>query len=211
MSRREFKGPDARIRLKELGFTQEEMHQAIWAAETRRSMITDLHPRNFRGLVFWGELSQVIRAIKLPDAWKARDLRGMPLTISPDGKIAITPWSGDENTGLSNLTPKTRGAHGAVAVRAIDRNLWLLEGLKGWERRDVIADDLSLWGLLTFHRPRRLISAEVSLPSAIDETGHVYGWAERIILDPLTFDPSSRLWVPEDEPEIDVDVVRKTS
>ncbi len=207
---RQFKGRSALERLAEIDLLYEQLERAIIGGEIARSACTRHHPANFVGQTMWANAVKVLRDEKVPEGWTSEQDRGLPLVVHPSKAVAVTVWSGDENTGRPDATPKTRRAHGTVSWEVVARNrgqLWLLNGLEGWEEQSVSHDRLTY--VLLFCRVGRRIQLELSVPLYHDEQNRVCGWAERILLDPIDLDPGLDGEEPEDEPDIEIDVPRR--
>ena len=206
---------DRHRRLAELRLEEEWLMDAIQMGQLQRKNCTPHHPIPYAGHSAWAETIKTLRDNMIPRDWKKDDPRGLPLVISPDGKLAIAVATGDEATGIEEFDPCTKSPKGPQTKSAVSNNQLSLfpeeefaREIKNRTRRGQVT-----W-LLLIHsdEQKRELRAELSLPIGMNEKGIVDGWEERIILGSMPFD-SDRLEIPIDDnpqaPNIIVNVKRR--
>ena len=203
---------DATSRLAEIGLDPEILRRAVEAGEMAADTCTDHDPSGFRGYTLWGVCTRELRMGLTPRGWKRQNRQNLPLVVSPDGAIAITVATGDPNTGIEDATPHTKNPRGRVTLTAIGVNAVQLTFLDpvGQLRPEPGVEPVALTWILLFYRDRDIIRCELSLADAWDDDGRPCGWAERLILEPVGVVDRPTIQM-EQEPEIDVEVERKSS
>ncbi len=198
------------------GLTVEALRDALLAGETARDGCTANHPSNAPGFYAWSAGVCSLREQLSAAGWTRAEEDGLPLILSPSGGIAIALETGDDGTGLADRIPKTKYTRGPATVAVVVRNknqseLW--ESDK--EEVTVPNPTCQTWFLLR-RRIEETILSELSLPDAIGVDGRVESWIERIILPPISLDPSSGGILPlaptggGDSGDIDVRVHRRS-
>jgi hypothetical protein len=160
--------------------------------------------------MWWQGTVHALRQSLSEDGWDLCDTRNLPVAVSPNGRVAITVSSGDENTGrLGTAVPQTRNPKGTATLGVIamnQRQLSLFEtGSSDTEPRK---PEVMTWVLLVT-RDAREVCFELSLPAAIGSDGRVHEWAERILFSPLPHGGQLVVTPPEAEPAVEVAVSRK--
>src|SRR5713101_789779 len=199
-------------RLAELGVSYEILSSAIIAGEIARDGCTANDPVNTRGFVAWSRTVRILRELLIPKGWTRRDERGLPLVVSPDGKIAIVVGLGDEMTSRPDCTPKTKYAKGPATVAVINRNvqLRLFGEVEIEDANDVVVDPNIETYVLLRHRTADVAKAELSVPASSDDDGRISSWSKRIILPDISLAPNTGGDNPRDSGEkIEVSVVRR--
>ena len=185
-----FEGPEAESRLRELGLMVEELLDVIANAATVASTTTGLHPQTAQGYFLWATLVYGLRASLVPSAWTVEDDRGYPLVVHPSRQHALTAAGGDYGTGVVTLRPTTRSGKGPATRDAVDANQGSF-----WTIDDTWADGApatAIWRtyiLLVRIDEDGNVWSELSLPSALDPSGRVAGWSERIIIPTEQIEP----------------------
>jgi hypothetical protein len=201
-------------RLRQLGqeLTEQRLRSALENGISSSAHCTENHPPNYGGMTLWAESVRRLREDLIPDGWHRDNSYGFPTIVSPDWAIAIAVARGDENTGNPdpNACPSTQHKRGSVMRRAVDVNGMLpYDHLPPSQAPSESGDGtVATWVLLHYRKGEQLLY-ELSHPIAINSSGFVEAWSERIILTPITLDPT-RMPVLEDEPvNPDVNIRRR--
>jgi hypothetical protein len=156
---------------------------------------TENHPSSVPGIVAWGDTIRGLRESLLPLGWERCNDRNLPLTVNRQTMIAVTASSGDEFTGLEEMTPRTRNSKGPRTKEAVDSNCIQLGLFSDMpvppkDPKDLEAiDEWATWLLLTYRDLKAgYVRCELSRPVNMGIDGRVDGWAERIILGSIPFD-----------------------
>ncbi len=199
-----FEGDPAEVRLAELGLPGSEVlvQAVLYGAAAARST-NDLHPAAYRGYRMWAEATEYLR-FELPPPWEPLTESGVELVASrPDG-VAIVVTKGNGATASRTIEPQAHYDRGEAVQRLVNGSLDSLfdEGQRPeWE----------VWFLLHCLLPEGG-AAERARPRALDDTGSVTAWTERILLP--TDDPGiggrRPVALPERPvPDIEVPVTRR--
>ncbi|MEJ5866709.1 hypothetical protein WDV85_03020 [Pseudokineococcus sp. 5B2Z-1] len=188
-------GLDVDRRLEELGLERGVLVMALEAGQTSAQQATEHHPVTAAGILRWlATVETLRRELEVQLDWAPDDVRNSPRVLSPDRTTAVLVARGDRGTGEVEVTPQTARARGRSTVQAVNINEQMALPLDVRVVADPSAertDGVQTWILLHYlsdEDPQQL-RAELSLPVRVDETGHVTGWVERILLPPLTFGP----------------------
>lgn len=195
-------GPD---RLQRMGLRTAPLHTALLRGHFAALNCTRHHPVTAAGLYMWAEATKELRDLLIPDGWETSDEENIPKTVSPDGSLCIVVVSGNEATGNPHRDPATRHARGSAGVRDIRSNhqLWLFDSVDVGRRK---ARGQAVWYLLHY-ATEEWMRCELSQPILANDSGHVEGWRERIILPAIDLtDASARNGGGPDGPELDVPV-----
>lgn len=221
-------------RLAELGIPNAELlREAIAEGEVSKAAFHKNVPAMAIGCAGWGVTVGATRNRLAPHGWIASSEGRLETTFNPLTMVAIAVTTGDEATGQTGQTPRTKHQKGIATERAIDKNnkqLSLLSRLDPnhpdfvqagkpdigrADDTDVddavveVAENVMLWELLKF-RDKNEIRCELSLPSGYGVDGVVHSWAERIILKPIDLDGARKAVKPaEPTPAIDLQVKRR--
>jgi hypothetical protein len=206
-------------RLAELGVPENILRHAAEAAITGYNACTPHHPRPYAGLRFWAEAIKDLRdsLVALPFEWRTEDDDNLPFVVNKAGSVAIMVATGDAATGKENEEPCTNSSKGPRTKEAVDRNEFQFSLFPNAHLMPEELEKHKKMGRMTFlllmHRDvqSKEVRCELSRPKAMDETAHVNGWIERIILKPLPFTGPSVESVPHvpKTPEIDVPVKKR--
>lgn len=202
---------DADEQLATLGLDAEVLIQAVSAGQLAHGTCTDNDPRIFPGQLAWARTVRTLREELGPLGWTRDEQCNQPLTLSPDGELAIVVFSGDDATGRAAGVPQPRNPKGAVTLSAVEANERQLRFPFFPSPDPAPADppERLTWVLLV-SRNRDEVRAELSLPGAVGEEGTIVSWAERIILPAIPLGEEPAVVSPEEEPPVDVEVVRKS-
>ncbi|MDO8433841.1 MAG: hypothetical protein Q7S58_15680 [Candidatus Binatus sp.] len=178
--------------LAELGLRAEILRDAIVAGETARDGCTENDAINAPGFyAYAGTIRSLRDQLVGGEGWSRRDEQGLPMVVSPDGKIGIVVGSGDEATGNHEVSPRSKHSKGPATVAVINRNvqlqLWSSDNVT--DPVDVEIDpNIRTYVLLRF-RDRDTVYCELSVPSGSDLEKRINKWSERIILAPISLVP----------------------
>jgi len=201
-------------RLQDLDLTAGVLLNAVTASYQARSNCTELDPKMFPGLTMWATAIRHLRMGLLP-RWTVNDEGNYPLTVSPDGSVAISVATADEATGVANRSPATQSSKGPRTMEAVAANNaqlgfelvypdgWALPAYDGGR-----FGDCATW-LLLIHCDETTVRAELSLPLGVDEFRRVSGWKERILLPNIDIDPLRDVESDDRQQPIEVPVQRR--
>lgn len=194
--------------------TEELLLEANMRGYEARLEATLAHAPTAAGTFHWHAFVAALRLALKAEGWTIKNHLNCPFVISPDKSISILIMTGDIDTGKEFGLPKNQADKGRVLSDAIDFNqtyeLFENEAMSHLEKG---TSGTQLWVLL-YHAERGLkgsvkeIRTELSLPSRFEKK-KIVGWAERIILRPLTVgsEPDVKRTVPADP--IDIPVERR--
>ena len=202
-------------RLKELNLSIDVLCNAATAAYQAWSNCTDLDPKMYPGLTMYAVAIRHLRMHLLPQKWTATDDGNFALTVSPNGSMAISVATGDEATGIADMSPTTQSSKGPRTIEALAANNaqlgFELTFPDGWDPPMYDPTKLSsraTWVLL-IHRDEASVRAELSHPLGIDEYRCLSGWRERILLPSIDVDPLHEVEIDDRRRTIEVPVQRK--
>lgn len=197
-------------RLAQLGVTEVALREAIYQGHLQRTRLTLNHPRNFPGLVMWGEVVAALRDQLRPLDWIRQDVGSFPVTVNESLNLAIAVASGDEATGNPHASPSNRSKKGRYTVEAIEANrqMVLFEEFMQEVKED--AEGNQTW-ILMHHTDtaKGEIRFELSLPADIGNDGKITSWSERILLGSISFDDDLMDILQPGGPDIDIEIRRK--
>lgn len=184
---RNFEQPhDRNSRLYLLGLDEAVIEKIVLHGLAAKQACSPFSPTSYPGYTQWAETNIATRQFLAPKDWTPDDSHGFPRVVSPDGKIAITVSTGDENTGIATAEPRTKYPKGPETTSAVEVNSQMvLPGLalaKTPERAP--ASRRETWMVLVTTNDFEL-RYELSLPKGQDKEGRVVEWAERIVFDPI--------------------------
>lgn len=205
---------EAVSRLAQLGLEEEPLREAAAKGQLAVDNCTDNHPRMFPPLVGWAETVRGLRDYVATLGWGKSDDRNYALALDPNGRVAIAVATGNEQTGVVSGTPATKASKGPSTLEAVLVNqaqFDLFSDLKAASDAHAQSeeDKRATW-ILLIHRALGETRVELSLPVAIGADGRVTDWRERIILGSIPRDPQPLRIVPPDQPDLDVQVTRRT-
>lgn len=194
-------------RLAALGIPIELLSEAVRIGHQQADFVTVAHPRNFPGILTWGEVTAALRSGLSAMGWMLDDKDNVARVISPDGEVTVVAISGNEFTGLRGKHEQlsTRWPRGSAGVRIIRRNAQRELALEGAlsRSRNLLVDDGGTWFLL-YYRTGDIVRSELSFAKGVDTPGQLIDWKERLIL------PDIDLRSPEpaimDDTPLDVEV-----
>lgn len=203
-------------RLAELGLQEGSLRNAVEWAISHLSYCTSLEPPQGPGMIVWSKAVRALREALLPSGWTPDNRNGYPTVVSPDGRLAIAVATGSSRTGQSGTPfPTTKNPKGVLTEKAVIANV---AGFRQLSLEDSDAETAEepigvearqTWVLLfDFDELVDLISLELSMPKAIDKSGFITSWSERILLKPIAFALGASQADDEDDEgeETDIDV-----
>ena len=192
---------------------QELLLEANQRGYEARLEATLAHAPTAAGTFHWHAFVSSLRLALLAQDWFIRNERNCPLVISPDKSIAIVVMTGNIDTGKPYGNPTNQADKGAVLDEAVQRNVQYKLFETATSKLKKAGGGTQLWVLL-YHvesAPNGVkeIRTELSLPSDFQRK-KIVGWEERIILRPLSSEPTAPVVAPLPAPTFDVQVERKT-
>ena len=164
---------------------------------------TPMHPRAYRGQRMWGEAVASLGFSLTPHGWEHQTFLGVDLIVEPRLGTALLVTAGDAATGREDYVPQVRYERREVIQGLVNGSLDTLWGptpRPEWE----------VWFLL-HNLALTSLSAELSHPISVNNSGRVMGWSERIMMPDTAFggpNPSTRR--DEHQPaEVRVEVQRR--
>ena len=198
------------VRLAQLGLVESDLRDAVHQGMLALSECTPNDPPLIPGITAWGRVVRSLREGLILKGWSRSDEGNYSLVIGPEGNIAIATATGDEYTGDPFSNPATKSTKGPRTQSAVEFNSLQLVLFPDFQLPPSGDDGKATWILLQhFDFLKKEVRIELSLP--ISYSGRVDGWAERIILSSLPFDPASDINVPllPDLPDIEVTLLRR--
>src|SRR5271165_1151405 len=139
---------DRNRRLAELGLREDILIRSNQRGWLAMASCTRNHPPGFPAIYAWADGIASLGDDLVLSGWRSVNESMWPLVINPEGTVAVTVASGNEDTGTEN-DPLTRSPKGSKTETAIIMNqLWLpgmLPSMESIETRGRI-----LWILLAF-------------------------------------------------------------
>ena len=182
-----YTGISARIKLRDLTVPMELLIEAAQQGFVeRQNAEPPFDPVTAPGTDAWRYPVRALRKGLTGLGWRIDNPQNLPLVISDVRKINITVSSGDEFTGIEgHRLPRSRNSKGALIKEAIARNTRQLDMfpklLPEAVRKFAQTLKYPTWVFLLFVTDDE-IRAELSLPSSMDDSDYVVGWAERILI-----------------------------
>lgn len=206
---------DVVSRLEELGLKVAHISDPVQRGYMAAANCTVNHPPLMRGVVGWGEVVCALRENLAPLGWTRSDANNYSVVNDPAGYIAIAVATGDESTGIANASPTTKSLKGPQTANAVNFNhnqLPLLFDIPASSDTDPVTDPNNgrVTYMLLVHRAPNEVRFELSLPDQITE-GRIDGWVERIIFGAIRLDGEPIELTPPPQPDLDIDVRRRTA
>ena len=160
----------------------------------------------------WGETLAALGELLRPLHWERRDIGSFSIVVNDELALAISVLSGDEAAGNAYANPANRSKKGRNTIDAIEVNR---QADMFQDLLDEVSEDnqhRDTWMLL-HHTDTilREVRMELSCPYEIGEDGKITEWSERILLGSIPFDDDIGDIDPLDGPDIDFDIMRKSS
>lgn len=201
-------------RLRDMGLTSAALAAAVRMGQDARASCTPNDPPGSIGIHGWGRTVRGLRENALKPDWARFDDDNIHGVVNSAGTVVIAVSNGDAGTGRAEWTPKSRYPKGIRMQAAVRRNAENLQ-LEMFAQnvvpiRKVSPAPTCLMWLLVVHEGEDEVSFELSLPDALDEDERVNAWVERIIMAPISIDPTPREEsIPDAEPDLDIPLTRK--
>lgn len=204
-------------RLAQLGLTKEKLVSIVKACVAGHGGCTDNDPPNARGFESWRWGVRRAREELRPEGWEKDDTGNFSTVVNHDLKVRLAVMNADDGAGLLDRVPQNRAKKGpnSERVAATNRELQLiLPGLEQYmdptgDQEGTKFSDYSTWHLCV-HINGDTVRAELTLLADFSG-GFFTGFVEKIIVlgdgewQKSAFQDDS----PDDEPELDIEVVRK--
>lgn len=199
--------------LAKLGLDMKILQEAVKCGQAARNTATRHDPPNAGGLLAYIHTVRALRDYLVPQGWVSCSTDNFALTVNPQTSIAVAVAGGDEDTGRSEGSPRTRNAKGQRTARVIANNQLDLfnDTTPASAIDDEEADPVCQTWVLLYHADEREVRAELSLPIAMDDRGRVSGWRVRHILSAIPLDPTPAPINPDYGPNLDITVKRRTA
>jgi hypothetical protein len=205
---------DARLLSLDPTLVQDVLLEANQRGYEARLDATPLHAPTAAGTLHWHAFVPALRGALSEQGWSIKDQKNCPLVISPDQSIALVVMTGNIETGKPYGNPTNQADKGAVLDEAVQRNVqYQLFESAAISKLKKGEGGTQLWVLL-YHvengtKGVKEIRTELSLPSEF-RNKKIVGWAERIILRPISTEPTTPTVAPLPVTPFDVVVERKT-
>lgn len=177
---------DVNARLLELGFPRHiiETTVEVWAGGV--NSVTPLHPRNFGGLVGWGESVRTLREEGIPYGLEPHIEESVEMCICRASSVGVVIAQGNAATGDRLRDPTTKYPRGPNSreVLTVQPMLPFMSPAFDQVEEQAQYSRFNIWLLLT-HMSGSEIRAELSLPRLIDADGVIQRWRERILFPPM--------------------------
>lgn len=202
------------IRLRDMGLTPVALAAAVRMGQDARANCTSNDPPGSIGIHGCGRTVRGLRENVAKPGWARFDDDNIHGVINSDGTIVIAVSNGDAGTGRADWTPKSAYPKGIKMQAAVRRNAEHLQ-LDMFDQnvvpiRKVSPTAACLMWLLVVHEGDDEVFFELSLPDAVGDDERVNAWVERIIMAPISTDPTPREEaVPDAEPDLDIPLTRK--
>lgn len=182
--------------LARLGLSVEIIHGAIGAAEDDASSCTNRDPAVLPGFLRYARTVRYLRDRLIPLGWFRHSNKNFETIVHPHYTHALAVASGNQDTGIAEGTPRTRGSRGPMTTELVDAHHFVDEldldiPKLGDERRLLAAQQRATWFLLLW-RNAHAVRCELSLPAAVDSNAPIKSWRARLILPPLTLPSRGR-------------------
>jgi hypothetical protein len=196
---------DVQIALGRLGVPLNVLMQALQEGETSRNDRTPHDAPTAPGFIRWNTALRSLSDSLVPQGWSRNDKSNWPNLVHPKSLIALAIASGNKNVGNPDFAPSTKFPKGKKIREAVACNATQLTLLP---EHDI--QNPPIWYLLYYVEQGELRS-ELSLPIAMDDSGFIRAWTERIILPRITGSGDGIQIIPEPsfDPDIDIDIVRR--
>ena len=205
---------DIDLRLEGMGLNRYSFITSAESSYAAFAACTDNDPPTFPGTAAWAAANRSLRELLFSSGWTRKNETNQPLVLNQAKTVAITASSGDESTGRENEYPSTRSSKGTRTKDYIRLNQRTFEFM---DDPAIVVASSKLFGRATWifliYRDTKAqeMRYELSLPTSMDDDGHVNGWAERIIFPPTPIEIKD-IPVNEDEggqsPEITINIPR---
>lgn len=199
---------DVKDKLTLLGLTPEVLKAVALAYYMAGLDCTENNPPTYAGIHRWGRANRVFRDYLIPMGWERLDYKNIPLTVHPEGRLAVVALNGDRFTGIANLHPRTKIPRGICTEMIVSNNAQLqLDMFSGMAGNDQ-EFEWETW-ILLMYQDGTAIRMELSLPIRIDDTGNIISWGDRIVLEPIEFG-SEVFGSPDFAPDPEVTITRRS-
>lgn len=182
---------EVRSRLAALGLRLDLLEEVRLAWAAAEAGASPFEPITAPGTKGWIAGTGVLREALSLEGWAPQDVRNLPLSVHPAKTHSVSATSGDERTGIPNLTPTTKNPKGVVVADAVAVNMELDFG-EAFRRQEIRqarrATSAPKMYLMLVTSTEDELRAEVSKPSKIARK-QIVAWSERIILPTISRHP----------------------
>lgn len=201
---------DIESALARLGLTLTPLVQAVQLGYLARHSCTANDAPNAPGFYQWNATLRGLREGLVLIDWNRCDDGNFATIVNPDGSIAISAASGNQDTGKVLAVPSTRSSKGPNTAAAVSINASQYEMFPEVFSPPVHDGDSSraTW-ILLFYTDRKEIRSELSLPISMDAEGRIMAWKERIILPTQLLDHEITLPNPDFGPDVEIKINRR--
>lgn len=185
-------GPDAIVRLAQLGFRQPSVVRSALqdGASSARAASTTMHPPSYAGVRMWGETTAALGFLAQLFGFEHEVVHGVDFVANHAKGVVVIVTAGDNATGFPSFDPQVRYPRKDVTAEIINGGLDRL-----W---DSGRPDWQVWLLLHFlDRGDPIVPAELSRPTGVVRGGLVRSWEERIIVPESTPGTQGGLFIEE--------------
>ena len=164
-----------------------------------------LEPPASAGQYCWSKATAGLREMLLPEGWTYDQGLSFPAVVSPDSRFAIAIMLGNHFTGRLGGIPTTKYRRGELGQAAVQQNQYLLfvePGPTEWPK------GMETWVLLRYFDGASLW-AELSLPTAVSNSGKISQWERRLLLGNVASSLNVESKPVALQPDIDIDLPRK--
>ncbi|EPE1202184.1 hypothetical protein [Escherichia coli] len=192
-------GIDSDFVLSKLGFTENDIRDALMSALYERCKSSKLHPKVDAGFRFWSEMVAALRRILIGkgNGWSSEVVNRMEMVVNSSKGVNLIITSGDGHTGRPDGLPKTKNAKGEATRSIVHNNpgtfdMFQADTLHSGKAEITPIDSTRTYIVLYYYdAANKEIRCEVSYPVGMvnqDGFARVSAWSERIILAPLQFE-----------------------
>jgi len=202
-------------RLEELGVPPDVVMESVRIGYGKADFTTAAHPPTYPGTVVWGEITGAFRERMAIRGWGIKNEENVPKSISPDGIVRIVAVRGNDKTGVRSAHEQlsTRRPRGNAGVRIIKMNTQYELCIQDGGRSANLAPGMGGTWFLLYNRVGDVVRIELSFASAVNRSGNLIRWSERLILPDLDLlePPTSDgvVFGSDPSPEVDVPVARR--
>ncbi|WP_281648145.1 hypothetical protein [Parendozoicomonas sp. Alg238-R29] len=196
------------LKLQELDLTEDILLYAVLRGLTAKRSTTENHPPIAGGIMAYLDTTRFLRDQLIPKGWTRQNINNLCITRHPENTCDIVVSSGSSDTGRKDGNPSNKNPKGNSARNYIDKNQ-----LGFWppEETTQSKSPQNTWMLIYYiDESEGEIRLELSLPTAIDDSGYVKTWSTRLLIAAVSFDsePEPKVFEAEFSPDIDIDILK---
>lgn len=199
--------------LSALGVSKAELMEAAHTGYRAAVATTGNDVPGMFGMELWGKTFRGLADQLTVKGWTYDRSASYPKVVRHDGRIAIAVWNGDKATGNPNEEPSPKQPKGEETRRIVGVNSRTLFDYWYHDPKNIkptLTGEIQTWVLLVrADVDNDLVLAELSLPSALSESGHIATWEKRIIFSESHPAAGTMVDTQQPTPPIDVPVKRR--